>query len=152
MGDSTVSLLSGRRGLDCSTVNGTADDTPPHGDGGRSALAKALFPSGTEPDPRFTLANERTFLAWMRTALAFIAGGVALEALPIDTVPAELRNAGALVALCLGIVLAAGAAFRWLRVERAMREQRPLPAPAIVPALSVGALLIAVVLLFLVLL
>nr|WP_255805329.1 DUF202 domain-containing protein [Corynebacterium kalidii] len=110
-------------------------------------MAKVLFPTGTEPDPRFTLANERTFLAWMRTALAFIAGGVALEALPMDTVPADLRNTGALVALGLGIVLAAGAAFRWLRVERAMREERPLPAPAIVPALSLTALLIAGVLL-----
>ena len=46
----------------------------------RSRLARRVFPEGTEPDPRFTLANERTFLAWMRTALAFIAGGVALEA------------------------------------------------------------------------
>ncbi|MEJ6550307.1 DUF202 domain-containing protein [Corynebacterium sp. USCH3] len=137
-------------------MNGTADGTPASrpapGDGDRSGLARALFPTGDEPDPRFTLANERTFLAWMRTALAFIAGGVALEALPMDTVPVELRNAGALVALCLGILLAAGAAFRWLRVERAMREQRPLPAPAIVPVLSVGALLVAVVLLVLVLL
>jgi putative membrane protein len=135
-------------------VNENAEESSGHGDDGRSTLSKALFPTGTEPDPRFTLANERTFLAWMRTALAFIAGGVALEALPIDTVPGgrDLRNTGALVALCLGIVLAAGAAFRWLRVERAMREQRPLPAPAIVPALSVGAIVVAVVLLLLVLL
>ncbi|MCJ7857434.1 DUF202 domain-containing protein [Corynebacterium sp. LD5P10] len=128
-------------------MNGPAEGTPSPPDGDRPALAKVLFPTGTEPDPRFTLANERTFLAWMRTALAFIAGGVALEALPMDTVPADLRNTGALVALGLGIVLAAGAAFRWLRVERAMREERPLPAPAIVPALSLTALLIAGVLL-----
>jgi hypothetical protein len=31
-----------------------------------------------EPDYRFTFANERTFLAWIRTALALIAGGVAV--------------------------------------------------------------------------
>lgn len=152
MRDSTVSAVTGTYGLECFTVNGNAEESSGHGDDGRSALSKALFPTGIEPDPRFTLANERTFLAWMRTALAFIAGGVALEALPIDTVPEDLRNAGALVALCLGIVLAAGAAFRWLRIERAMREQRPLPAPAIVPALSVGAIVVAVVLLLLVLL
>lgn len=36
---------------------------------------------GTEPDYRFTLANERTFLAWIRTALALIAGGVAVAQL-----------------------------------------------------------------------
>jgi putative membrane protein len=34
---------------------------------------------GTEPDYRFTLANERTFLAWIRTALALLAGGVLLH-------------------------------------------------------------------------
>lgn len=111
----------------------------------RPALARVLFPSGEEPDPRFTLANERTFLAWMRTSLAFIAGGVALEALPVDDLPGHLRSAGALVAIAIGILLAGGAAVRWLRVERAMREDRPLPAPAIVPALSVGAVLAAVV-------
>ena len=46
-------------------------------------LLQRLFPDdprsvGEEPDYRFTLANERTFLAWIRTALALIAGGVAL--------------------------------------------------------------------------
>ena len=36
---------------------------------------------GTEPDARFTFANERTFLAWSRTALALIAGGLAVSQL-----------------------------------------------------------------------
>ncbi|WP_461636477.1 YidH family protein, partial [Glutamicibacter soli] len=44
----------------------------------RSKLARTLLPEGSEPDPRFTLANERTFLAWIRTSLAFLAGGIAL--------------------------------------------------------------------------
>ncbi|WP_297008449.1 YidH family protein [uncultured Corynebacterium sp.] len=118
--------------------------TPPDGDV-RSALSRTLFPTGEDPDPRFTLANERTFLSWMRTALAFIAGGVAMEALPSDTVPAHLRGFAALAAMGLGVLLAAGAAVRWLRVERAMRENRPLPAPAIIPALSAGAILAAVI-------
>lgn len=68
-------------------MNGTGEEPSRRDEDVRSALSRALFPTGTEPDPRFTLANERTFLAWMRTALAFIAGGVALEALPIDTIP-----------------------------------------------------------------
>jgi hypothetical protein len=36
-------------------------------------------PPGEEikPDPRLTFANERTFLAWNRTALALVAGGLA---------------------------------------------------------------------------
>ena len=33
--------------------------------------------AGKTPDYRFTLANERTFLAWIRTALALMAGAVA---------------------------------------------------------------------------
>lgn len=45
----------------------------------RSRAARVLFPEGQEPDPPFTLANERTFLAWIRTSLAFLAGGIALE-------------------------------------------------------------------------
>lgn len=124
-------------------MNGNHDNAP--GGDDRSALSRALFPSGADPDPRFTLANERTFLSWMRTALAFIAGGVAMEALPSDTVPGHLRGLAALTAMGLGVLLAAGAAVRWLRVERALRENRPLPAPAIVPALSAGAILAAVV-------
>lgn len=49
-------------------------------DGGRPAWQHRLLAGGDEPDPRFTLANERTFLAWVRTALALLAGGVAVEA------------------------------------------------------------------------
>ena len=47
-------------------------------DGGRPAWQHRLLAGGDEPDPRFTLANERTFLAWVRTALALLAGMVAL--------------------------------------------------------------------------
>jgi putative membrane protein len=110
----------------------------------RPWLTRTLFPTGDDPDPRFTLANERTFLSWMRTSLAFIAGGVALEALPTDVLPGSLRTVAAVIAMGLGVVLAAGAALRWLRVERAMRERRSLPAPAVVPVLSLGAVVAAV--------
>ena len=48
---------------------------------------RRVYEAGTEPDPRFTMANERTFLAWIRTALALIAGGVALEALGLPLQP-----------------------------------------------------------------
>ncbi|WP_143342795.1 YidH family protein, partial [Crossiella equi] len=40
-----------------------------------------VYGVGEEPDPRFTLANERTFLAWIRTSLGLMAAGVAVEAL-----------------------------------------------------------------------
>ncbi|MHA2790159.1 YidH family protein [Corynebacterium sp. S7] len=112
----------------------------------RSALARAIFPDGDEPDPRFTLANERTFLAWMRTALAFLAGGIALEAFQIPTLDPELRRIAAILIIIIGMLIALGAAVRWMRVERAMRHSRPLPVPAIIPVLGlavvVGSLIV----------
>lgn len=106
----------------------------------RSAFARAVFPDGVEPDPRFTLANERTFLAWTRTSLAFLAGGIALEAFPLAHIQADLRTALSVFVIAIGMLIAAGSATRWVRVERAMRRNQPLPAPAIVPVLSFGAL------------
>ncbi|MFJ4046273.1 YidH family protein [Microbacterium sp. NPDC089987] len=88
----------------------------------------AVFGRGAEPDVRFSLANERTFLAWTRTALALMAGGVALEALALDLY-APLRLAASLVLIVTGIVLPVIAWFEWARVERRMREGRPLPHP-----------------------
>ena len=50
----------------------------------RDWWARRLLPGGEEPDPRFSLANERTFLAWIRTAMALLAGGIAIEAFAIE--------------------------------------------------------------------
>ena len=63
-----------------------------------------VFGVGDEPDPRFTLANERTFLAWIRTALALIAAGVALEALNLPIQP-TLRLIASLILLGLGLLV-----------------------------------------------
>ena len=102
----------------------------------RGALTRRLLPDGVEPDPRFTLANERTFLAWIRTALAFVAGGIAVEAFTGDLFPTVIRQILAILLLVLGMLLAGGAAVRWLNVERAMRRKKPLPVPLIVPIVS----------------
>lgn len=86
-----------------------------------------VYDAGEEPDPRFTLANERTFLAWVRTALAMLAGGVALHALGVpDSTP--LRNLLAITLVLFGALVTALALVRWTRVERAMREGTALPA------------------------
>ena len=106
------------------------------GAGERSWLARTLLPEGEEPDPRFTLANERTFLAWIRTSLAFLAGGVALEAFRSPSVPEHLWSGAAVLVLLVGMLIGLGAAVRWLRVERAMRTGKALPVPAIVPFLA----------------
>jgi putative membrane protein len=115
----------------------------------RGRIAERLLPGGTEPDPRFTLANERTFLAWIRTALALLAGGIAIEAFTSDLFLEPVRKSLAVLLLLLGMVLSAGAAVRWIRVERSMRNKTPLPLPLIVPLLAgAGALAAAVVLVF----
>jgi len=101
---------------------------------------------GTEPDPRFTLANERTFLAWIRTSLAMVAGGIAVEAFTSELFSPEIRKTIAVLLLLLGLVTGGGSFFRWLNVERAMRRQSPLPAPLIAPILAAGGALVAAVL------
>jgi putative membrane protein len=97
-----------------------------------------LRETGEDPDPRFSFANERTFLAWIRTALALLAAGIGLEAFaPPLAVPGLRQTLAAL--LVLSGVLTSGLAFRrWLRNEVAMREQRPLPPPRLAPWLSYG--------------
>ncbi len=109
----------------------------------RASRAVRLLGGGIEPDPRFTLANERTFLAWIRTALALLAGGIAVEAFTPDTFVPPVRTALAVVLLVLALVLALAAGVRWLRVERALRRQGPLPLPLLVPVLAMGGALVA---------
>jgi putative membrane protein len=109
----------------------------------RDRLSTSLLGGGCEPDPRFTLANERTFLAWIRTALAFLAGGIAVEAFTGDVFSPGLRRAVALSLLLLAMLVSASACIRWLKVERAMRHRKPLPLPVLVPILSLGGALVA---------
>lgn len=104
----------------------------------RGWFTRTVFPTGTEPDPRFTLANERTFLAWTRTALAFLAGGIALEAFAFPSFDEGWRTFAAITLILMGMAIAVGSAIRWMRIERALRHSRPLPAPAIVPVLGAG--------------
>jgi putative membrane protein len=93
---------------------------------------------GTTPDYRYSLANERTFLAWLRTGLALIGGGLAVaQFLP----PGSARVVLAIALLLLGGAVAIRAVDRWARTERAMRLGDPLPPsrfPAVL-ALAIGA-------------
>jgi putative membrane protein len=96
-----------------------------------------------EPDYRFTLANERTFLAWTRTALGLLAGAVAVHTLVAPFGVTGARTAIALGCVVLAVVLAVGAYFHWRSVQRAMRRDRPLPGSAMVPVLAGGIGVIA---------
>ncbi|MEU4157662.1 DUF202 domain-containing protein [Actinoplanes sp. NPDC026670] len=105
-------------------------------------------PTGKTPDYRFSLANERTFLAWIRTGLALIAGGLAcaqfLPPLPV----AHLREIIAILLLVLGGLVALRAVDHWVRTERAMRLGTDLPRswfPAVLAiAVAAGAVVIII--------
>jgi putative membrane protein len=91
-----------------------------------------------EPDARFSLANERTFLAWNRTALALVAGGLAIVQFTDDALgPVGARLAVGLPLVCLGAVLA-GTSHRRLRANQAaLVADDPLPGSPL-PALLAG--------------
>ena len=109
-----------------------------------------VYRSGVRPDPRFSLANERTFLAWVRTSLALLAGGVALDAVELDG-PRGLQTALSVVLVVLGLVGAGAAYVRWALTERAMRLHRPLPGTAALAWLALALMLVAAALVVLIL-
>jgi len=121
------------------------------------ALLRRLFDPrdikrvGETPDYRFSLANERTFLAWIRTGLALTAGGLAAVQFLPDLPMAHLREALGVTLMLLGAAVSVWALTHWTRTERAMRLGEDLP-PSRFPALlaatvTVGSLLLATILL-----
>ncbi|PBI88811.1 Inner membrane protein YidH [Rhodococcus erythropolis] len=98
----------------------------------------------TEPDYRFTLANERTFLAWIRTALALLAGGVAVGQLFANGVDESGRKILGAVCVSLATVIAVGAFMRWRQIQAAMRREGPLP-NALMVQVTVGGVCVAAV-------
>lgn len=88
-----------------------------------------LHEVGESPDYRFSLANERTFLAWVRTALAMMAAGIAV----VQFVPGlpVVRHILGLILITLGGVLAGVSYEHWERNERAMRLGEQLPRSAV---------------------
>ncbi len=100
--------------------------------------------SDDEPDYRFTLANERTFLAWIRTALAMLAAGIAVVQLLPDLGPRPVRLAAGLLLAVLSLLLAATSHQRWRLVDDAIRTGTPLVRPW-QPALTAAGVSITVV-------
>src|SRR6478609_9868105 len=102
-----------------------------------------VYRAGYEPDPRFTLANERTFLAWIRTSLALTAGGVALEALGLGLQP-QFRLAASILLIAAGIATSIQAWFGWIHAERSLRLNTPLPSPKLALPTGIPLLVVAV--------
>ena len=92
------------------------------------AKPKGAADEGTEPDPRFTFANERTFLAWSRTALALVVAGLGIVQLlpPFPGVPWG-RHALGVPLIVFGAIVAVTAYREWTRNQWAMRHEQPLP-------------------------
>jgi len=110
-----------------------ADDTTTRaGERGADTVAEC------EPDYRFTLANERTFLAWQRTALGLLAAAVAVvQLVPELTIPGARHALGLLLAVLATLTSAMGL-LRWEQADRAIRRGGPLPRHPTPAYLAVG--------------
>lgn len=103
-------------------------------------MLRSLFPpnprkAGDEPDYRFSFANERTFLAWIRTALALTAGGLGV----IQLLPQFVgRDPLGILLLVLGFLTAATSYRRWAANERSIRLGVPLPSSQLPRILAAG--------------
>jgi putative membrane protein len=99
-----------------------------------------------EPDYRFTLANERTFLAWIRTALALLAASVVIGELFASS-EAHGRDLALLAIICTvtATVMSISAFRRWRQVQQAMRRGAPLPAPTLIVRVTVIVMCVSAV-------
>ncbi|MER0444754.1 DUF202 domain-containing protein [Streptomyces sp. NPDC006660] len=98
---------------------------------------------GDTPDYRFSLANERTFLAWIRTSLALVGGGFAVDQF-LPGLRWGVRVALALALLASGVLCALRAVNHWVRCERAMRRGEDLPVSRFPTVLGLAVALVAV--------
>ena len=108
--------------------------------GGQDKGGSGAPGGGTEPDARFTLANERTFLAWNRTALALVVAGLGIIQLlpPFPGVPWGRRALG-LPLIVLGAGVSVTAYVEWRRTQAALRRGAPLPR-SVLPQLLAGTI------------
>jgi putative membrane protein len=99
----------------------------------------------TEPDPRVTYANERTMLAWIRTALALMTAGLAItQLLPAFRFAGGRRVIG-LPLIALGIWAAAAGYRQWDANERAIRAGRPVPRSRLVATVTGGVVVVSAI-------
>lgn len=104
---------------------------------------------GKNPDYRFSLANERTFLAWIRTALAFLAAAVGIVQFAPEFATLFQRDGLAILLAIVASTLAIVSYFRWANNERAMRNDKALPYTNLLKFIAVMMSVIALILLLL---
>jgi len=97
---------------------------------------------GKAPDYRFSLANERTYLAWIRTAMALLAGAIAIDQLAPELADTSIRVfLSTLLCLCSGL-LALVAYKRWAANEHAMRNNHNLPESSFLKIISIVVIIL----------
>ncbi len=128
-----------------------ATSPPPPAPPGDAGAPARTTPAETEPDARFTFANERTFLAWHRTALALVVAGLAIvQLLPPFPGVRFGRHLLALPLIALGGGLSVGSYLEWTRHQRALRRNQPMGTSVLprilavaITALALGAALLS---------
>jgi inner membrane protein YidH len=112
------------------------DDSPVTGESG----------DGAEPDARYTFANERTFLAWSRTSLALVVGGLAIAQLlpPFPGIPWGRHIIGTPLIL-LGCAVSVISYLEWKASQRALRHGRPLPRSRLPQVLAIAITVIGLI-------
>lgn len=100
--------------------------------------------TGAEPDPRTSLAAERTLLAYLRTGLALLAAGVAVTTALPGAGAERLRQVLGGVLVLLGLAVVLGAHARLRQVDAALRRGDPLPRAALTTVLVAGLAVVAV--------
>jgi putative membrane protein len=103
-----------------------------------------VYRDGEEPDYRFSFANERTFLAWIRTSLALLAAAVAVDVVDLN-ISTGTRRALAGILVALGLLAAVVAWLRWAAAERAIRRGAPLPSMGFALGITLGLVVAALV-------
>ena len=111
----------------------------------RKPSQQSLHDVGSEPDVRFSYANERTFLAWNRTAMALIATGLAVTSVLPEFSFAGGRRLIGVPLIALGAFLAVASFLRWDANERAMRLGQPLPPSQLPRILAFGVAVASVI-------
>ncbi|NYE35461.1 putative membrane protein [Nocardioides cavernae] len=92
-------------------------------------------------DIRFSLANERTFLAYERTAVGLVAAALAVFHLLEPSWPQKLLG---LLLVASALIAAGGGWLRYRQAERAIREGRDLPAGTTVHLMAAAVLVVII--------
>ncbi len=123
--------------------DGVADNEVMDFDGGAatgSRYPSGVFDVGREPDPLYTLANERTYLSWLRLAVTLLAGAVAIDRLFLEN-PWFGSQILALALVVIAFATCGIGVRRWWATETALRLRRPLPGFS-APLLGAAAILL----------